>query len=163
MSDIATIWVNDPEYAGDYSLTLLGDLETDDGLTTAVLLSLFTDRRDEDDRDLADQRTSRRGWWGEKFGPTNDRWGSYIWKLDRRKLAGTDGAGATTVTTLADAKLYAEQALAWMIEDGVAERVDVETYIPKRNMIAWQIDIYRRDGGTYSEKFGLLWEAQVAV
>ena len=45
----------------------LADLQGDDGLMTAVIISLFTDARAHDDDPLPDERvgvsSDRRGWW----------------------------------------------------------------------------------------------------
>ena len=47
----------------------LADLQGDDGLMTAVIISLFTDARAHDDDPLPDERvgvsSDRRGWWGD--------------------------------------------------------------------------------------------------
>lgn len=41
-----------------------GALDTDDGLRTAILISLFTDARALDD-DVLPAPEDRRGWWGD--------------------------------------------------------------------------------------------------
>jgi len=43
-----------------------GDLAHDGGLETAVLMSLFTDRRARDDDKLLDEEArDKKGWWGD--------------------------------------------------------------------------------------------------
>ena len=59
--DIALIW-NDALGAADIEIGA-SDLTTDAGLRTALLLSLFTDRRAEDGDVLPDNASDRRGWW----------------------------------------------------------------------------------------------------
>lgn len=86
--------------AGDLDRTTLRDL---------VMISLFTWRRAEDGDDVPDG-ASRRGWWGD------DTLGSRLWLLGRRKI---------TAETLSDARAYAEEGLAWLVEEGIAESVDV--------------------------------------
>lgn len=92
-------------------------LAQDQGLTTAILHSLFSDARAEPD-ELPDQAGERRGWWGDCLLPQDDRYGSKLWLLQREKR---------TRETLHRAREYARQALAWLIEDGHADRVEVES------------------------------------
>lgn len=110
MSDIALPWDSDFG-AADFSV-VAGDLLRDEGLYTAVLLSLFTDRRAE----VGDavEGSDRRGWWADEFNA--DPIGSRLWLLERSKRE---------PTVLARAETYATEALAWLLEDGVAESVSV--------------------------------------
>ena len=89
-----------------------GDIALDLGISSAVLCSLFADRRAELEDDLPASETDPRGWCLE---PTDDRWGSRLWLLER---------GKATTETVALARTAALQALAWLIEDGIAETVD---------------------------------------
>ena len=62
------------------------DLQGDDGLLTALLISLFTDRRAHDDDPLPDERvgvpSDMRGWWGDYFETERpDPIGSRLWLL----------------------------------------------------------------------------------
>lgn len=77
-------------------------------LQTAAFISLFTDRYDES-RDVGD----RGGWFGTEFD-TEDEWGSLLWTLDR-ELA--------TEENRRKAETYAQESLAWMVDDGIAETV----------------------------------------
>jgi phage gp46-like protein len=88
-----------------------GDLAVEEGLETAVLLSLFTDRRA---RELPEGETDPRGWWAEA---QDDRWGSQLWTLSRSKL---------TRANVERARAYALEALAWLTADGILERVEVD-------------------------------------
>ncbi len=94
-------------------------LEVDDGIETAVLLSLFTDAPAADD-ELAIAgltREQNRGWWGNDFPDVDgDVWGSKLWLLQRAKR---------TDETLARANGYARDAVAWMITDGVASKIPI--------------------------------------
>ena len=96
-----------------------GDLLTDDGLDTAVALSLWTDRLANEDDELPANDGSRRGWWGDAFLPrlTNgnpDRIGSRLWLLAR---------ALQTLQTAQLAQAYCQEALRWMVDDGVATSV----------------------------------------
>lgn len=91
-------------------------LDSTEPLVRAVIISLFTWRRANPDDDLPGDL--RMGWWGDSF-PTvaNDRIGSRLWLLSRAKLTNDE---------VIRAKEYAQEALAWLVEDGIAARVDVE-------------------------------------
>ena len=100
----------------DYAIAPPG-LAEDAALETAVLLSLFSDRRAEPDEAPPDGSDDRRGWWADAYpAAVGDRLGSRLWLLSRSK---------GTAAVLALARSYAEEALAWLVEDGVAERVEV--------------------------------------
>jgi phage gp46-like protein len=94
-------------------------LEIDDGLDTAIILSLFSDRRAAEDDVIPDGTDDRRGWWADAYPEIDaDRIGSRLWLLHREK---------DTAAVVQRAREYCEEALAWLIEDGVASRVVVET------------------------------------
>ena len=89
----------------------------DDDLRRAVFNSLFSWARASDSDDLPGD--SRQGWWGDTYSDIDgDQFGSKLWLLARSKL---------TEKTLQDAKTYAEDALQWMVDDGIATSVTVET------------------------------------
>lgn len=85
-----------------------------DRLRRAVIMSLFTWRRAEPD----DDTDTPMGWWGDTW-PTvqNDRIGSRLYLLRRSTL---------TNETAQQAKEYIVQALSWMTEDGIVQRINVE-------------------------------------
>lgn len=117
LADLALVWDNT---VGAADLALNGtDLATDAGLTTAVLLSMFLDRRaHDDDVPPSGDPADRRGWWADQFAAVEgDRIGSRLWLLDRAK--------ATNETALR-AKEYTVEALKWLVDDGAAT-VDVAT------------------------------------
>ncbi|EOM5101013.1 phage GP46 family protein [Escherichia coli] len=79
MADIAVVWDQ-----GCGSLQLNGaDLLTDNSLLTAVIISLFTDRRALDSDEIPDGTRDRRGWWGDSFRERPV--GSRLWLLSREK------------------------------------------------------------------------------
>lgn len=116
LADLALTWSN---VAGNADLSMIDmDLASDRGLETAVLLSLFIDRRAEDDDvpPSGDPR-DRRGWWADQFADVaGDLIGSRLWLLDRSKR---------TNETVLRAKQYVTEALAWMLEDEVVENIDI--------------------------------------
>jgi len=122
---------------GDVQLGRSG-LVRDDGLTTAVLISLFTDRRAKADDPLPDGN-DRRGWVGDAISPVDgDRIGSRLWLLRREKQ---------TEETRRRAEEYAREALAWLIEDGLAARVEVSAEWVARGVLGCLIVIHLAAGG----------------
>jgi phage gp46-like protein len=85
-------------------------------LQTAIILSLFTDRRAGADDVLPAGATDRRGWVGEAFVGDGKAWGSHLWLLY---------VGKSTADVLERARFAAQEALAWMVDAGVASRVVV--------------------------------------
>lgn len=115
--DIQTQW-NPVAGYGDWSVSA-GDLTSEAGLRTAVLLSLHTDATAHDDDELLADG-DRRGWWGDLAldgEQEGDRFGSRLWLLAREKH---------TEKTRRRAVLMAREALAWMREDQVAQAIEVD-------------------------------------
>lgn len=143
--DIRTAFV---DLAGDWTLSGPA-LAADEGLETAVILSLFTDRLAEPD-DRLDGR-DRRGWWGDSFPVIEgDRIGSRLWLLAREKQ---------TASTLNRAREYAREALQWLVEDGVAAGVQVDAEYPRPGLLALIITITRPDGTTARFRFDNFWRS----
>jgi phage gp46-like protein len=147
MSDLALTW---DEALARADVTLAGgDLLLDGGLRTAVIISLFTDRRAETDDVLPEAGADRRGWWGDvQARDGRGRIGSRLWLLKREKR---------TPETVARAREYAEEALAWLIEDRVARRVEVTTEITPEGWLAWSIVIERPEGPD-RDRFDFVWK-----
>lgn len=130
------------------------DLATDDGLQSAVAVSLFTDARCEA-HELPVGETSRRGYWGDTYGmAAGDATGSKLWLLSREK---------TINATLARARDYALQALAWLTADKVAASVDVEAEYISRGVLALHVSIARPTGARASFRYDYTWQAQAAA
>ena len=136
---------------------LIQDLESDAGLETAVIISLFTDRRANVDDVLPDVRSAnRRGWWGDLASPEveGDRIGSRLWLLERQ---------ATLENIPARAKQYTEEALAWMVEDRIASRIVVSSErigTIGTDVLALEIQIHKPDGNILPLAYELQWQAQ---
>ena len=152
MSDIGLFWSSDLAAA---DLEISGDdLTTDDGLETAVMLSLFTDRRAEESDQLPTAEKWRRGWWADAHPVVEgDKFGSRLWLLARSK---------STADVPVRAKEYALEALAWMIEDQISDRVDVESEIVDSGILALQVSIYRPEADTVKFRYHYTWAAQAA-
>jgi phage gp46-like protein len=167
MTDLALVWNADAATAD--LLLGNGQLATDAGLRTAILISLFTDARAADDEQLPEAGTDRRGWWGDAFardarpdaGTARDtnRIGSLLWLLSRSKI---------TPRVMAQAQQACEEALAWLLRDGIAAavRVVVEAQVrpqqqtPDLLAIAVEID---RPGGPNRQRFDFAWSASTAA
>ncbi len=132
------------------------DLETgmtglvkEDGLNTAVLISLLTDRRAEPDDRLPtdDGRTSiigadRRGWAGDALD-TDYRIGSRLWLLVREKQ---------TEETRRRAESYCREALQWMIDDGIASAIAIDAQWAGLGRLDAGIVIDLIEGGNFALK-----------
>lgn len=147
MTDVALFW--DAEaVAADMSLEA-GDLATEAGLKTAVIISLFTDRRARPDDPLPEAGADRRGWWGDVAArEADDEIGSRLWLLSREKQ---------TAEVVARAREYALEALGWMLRDRVASAVDVVAEITRPGVLGLSIIITRPDGPG-RERFDFVWK-----
>jgi len=157
--DIRIVWDTGLQ-EGDFDFnTSIQDLESDEGLETAVIISLFTDRRARVDDTLSDPNSSdRRGWWGDLISPqvNGDQIGSRLWLLNREK---------TLENVLQRAKEYTEEALQWLIDDGFAESVQVETErqgLVGNDRLAIKAKILRKSGNEQVFDFSAQWTAQAA-
>lgn len=127
-----------------------GDFATDSGLENAVLLSLFLDARADDDDTLPDRETDRRGWWGDEFftGDEEDHIGSKLWIIAREKQ---------TDDVLVLANTFAEESLAWMIDDGVASSVTVTSSFEDES-IKLLVEIKKPGDDDVTFEYSLNWE-----
>lgn len=116
-------------------------------LIRSVIISLFSWRRaDADDVLPADRKE---GWWGDVSpNAANDRIGSKLWLLARGKL---------NADTVAKAKEYTEQSLQWLLDDGVATAVTVETERQGIDRLAVGITI-ARDDAEATIRFADVWD-----
>lgn len=122
MADARLLWFN--QYGGYADLSLLseGQLDSTQDLATAVIVSLFSDRLAAQSDKLNYYEDNRRGWWGDtdlQRAHPGDLLGSRLWLLERHK---------------SDEKLpiiargYILEALQWMLDDGVAAKVEANCY-----------------------------------
>lgn len=163
MTDLALVW-NADKMAGDLLLGN-GQLATDEGLRTAILISLFTDARAADDEQLPEAGGDRRGWWGDTLakdaapdaGTARDRnrIGSLLWLLSRSKI---------TAAVQRQAKQSCEDALAWLVRDGIASAVRVVIGVQLRpgqsaaDLMTIMVEI-DRPGGPSRQRHDFAWEA----
>lgn len=135
----------------EFDLCLSGnDLATDAGLHTAVVVSLFSDRRAEADDPLPGS-DDRRGWWADAYPDIDgDLIGSRLWLLAREKQ---------TDEVLNRAREYAQEALQWLIDDGIAQRVTVTAEHVRQGVLGLLVEIQRPAGNAVEYRFNYLWEA----
>lgn len=118
-----------------------------DALPRAVIISLFTWGRAKADDQLPG--TDRMGWWGDSFALVpNDRIGSRLWLLARSSI---------TTRTVSLAKEYAQEALAWLVKDGVASKVTVLAERQGLSQIALACQIVKGNGNTVDIRFNNAW------
>lgn len=114
-------------------------------LPRAVIISFFSWRRANPD----DNAPVPMGWWGDTYPTvTSDRIGSRLWLLGREKI---------TNDTLNRARDYAKEALQWLIDDGVAARVEASAVRSGMDEAQLTIDIYQRDGTSWNLRFDEFW------
>lgn len=144
MSDIRTLIDDVTTFAGDWTLSGV-DLASDDTIETAIILSLFTDRRAEPGDELPAGETDRRGWWGDAVPEAEgDRWGSRLWLLRREKQ---------TQETLARAREYAREALSWLLDDGHATRLDVQATWARQGLLGLTVEVDLTSGSPFRKAF----------
>jgi phage gp46-like protein len=148
LADLALVWSN-AVAAADLAM-IDSDLASDRGLETAVLLSLFTDRRAEpDDKPPSGDANDRRGWWADEFADVEgDRFGSRLWLLAR---------SPRTNETARKAEEYSREALAWMLEDRVVSAVDVTIELTNEALLI-AVGLQRPGRDPVSFRFAHAWD-----
>ena len=114
-------------------------------LYRALIISLFTWRR----KNTIDESEHPYGWWGDSYPSiANDKIGSRLYLLARSKL---------TNQTANFAKIYIKEAVQWMIDDGIASRIDVSVMRTDLTVLVATINIYKKDGRNEVFRFDNLW------
>ena len=123
--------------------TVNADLQAEDTLLTAVLLSLMTDRTAQPDELPAG--SDRRGWWADAYATDSDAHGSRLWLLTREKQL---------PATVASARAYLLEALQWMVDDGLVRRLDAVVFSPRMGWLTAQVQL-ELDG--QSRRYRFMW------
>ncbi|MGB1763016.1 phage GP46 family protein [Alloalcanivorax xenomutans] len=113
---------------------------TGTALETGVILSLFLDRAAGPDDNVPASAT-RRGFWADAF-EDGDVTGSKLWLIRREKI---------TPDVIRDAKTFAEESLAWMLDDGVASRVQVTAERSGTFTLLITVTVDAPDGGRFQK------------
>lgn len=147
MTDLALFW--DAEaFTADLGQDGAG-LATEQGLKTAIIVSLFTERRARADDVLPEEGADRRGWWGDVAAAVEgDQIGSRLWTLRRSKM---------TAKVVEAAREMCVEALNWLVEDGVASAIEVTTAAMKPDTLAIGVVIVRPTGPN-RQRFDFVWE-----
>lgn len=153
----STFW-DEENLLGDWRIAPAGDpvnpggLDANGQLASAVYISLFTDRKAPEG--WRPEVVDRRGWWGDEVAPEGEEsfeLGSHLWTL-RNEVATEENAVL--------ARLYAQEALAWLTEESVAATVTVESgLIEQPHRGVWlSIRITDRQGEiAFDKRFARLW------
>lgn len=145
LADLALTWSG---VSADLSM-IDSDLASDTGMVTAALLSLFLDRRcEDDDEPSSGDVDDRRGWWADQFlAVEGDKYGSRNWLLDRSVLSNENKRKAEE---------YDREALAWFIEDSVVESIDVVIETTSSNLFH-ALTFHRPGREPLSLRFAHVW------
>lgn len=128
------------------------NLTTDEGLETAVTISLFTDARATVEDDVP-EGADLRGWWGARYLDSTEReLGSKLWLLHRQKVS---------EETINQAVALAREALNWMVDDGVASDVRVTATKLRANILVLTVEIQRPRAA--AKRWRNTWEVQLAL
>ncbi len=145
--DIAIAW-DVRNGRGDWYVQGGGLAIDEGGLTSAVLVSLFTDGRAPDDVTLLDGSGDRRGWWADTYQPSNI--GSLLWLLARAKKT-------SDTSLLRRAENYCQAALQWLLDDGVAKTITSIARWITATAMGIKIVITKPSGGTVSFDYAYAW------
>lgn len=116
-----------------------------DELARSVMISLFSWARAHDDDEVEGRR--RYGFWGDTYADPGERTGSRLWLLRRQKI---------TETTIARVREYAQEALKWLVDDGVADDVSVTAERNGIDRVDLQV-VVTRSGDSRALRFADVW------
>jgi phage gp46-like protein len=129
--DIAVTW--DPIRVRATWIISKGGFLLTTGLSTAIMASLFTNKRAPADwNPPAGSPPGRGGFWGDTYRPRP--MGSLLWLLYRSSIGDRQAVQN-------NAKFYCEDALAWLEEDGLVQSIDVQTGWPQPEALGIKIGI----------------------
>ncbi|TMV76105.1 hypothetical protein FGG78_28530 [Thioclava sp. BHET1] len=118
-------------------------------LETAVIVSLFTDQVLPEDGVATDGSSDPRGWWADTY--RGQPIGSLLWTLERVVKSNAQAL-------LEQAKQICLDALAWLIEDGVAASVQVQTQWLEADALGIAITITEPAGRTVVFRYAWAWQ-----
>lgn len=134
--DIAILFKNN-RYEGDIELNGT-DLKTGNDLESAIIISLFTDRRANNDDVIIDD--DRRGFWGDTYAEIpDDKIGSRLWLLQREKI---------TQEAINKARIYITESLQWLLDDRIAEKINIQVEAINQSILGIKIEIIKPTGIT---------------
>lgn len=117
-------------------------------LAQAILISLLSWRRAGADDPLPVEG-ERNGWWADGLTEGSDLFGSRLWLLNRSKIS---------QATATEARQWAIEALQWMLDDGLAARIDCAAEITG-SALGLTVTAWRDDGTAATLRFADLWSS----
>lgn len=171
MADIASLVLQDQKTGTTRIDWMMDgtDLADDDGLETAILISLFTDRLADADDTVPGLATAgygappdRRGWWGDMPPDPQAADGPPALTGSRFWLRAGWPANAQTARRI---ELDAHEALQWLIEGGIAQRIEVSTKWMSRDVLGLHVSLAQRDAKGSHELFeyDYVWSPTMAL
>jgi phage gp46-like protein len=151
--DLQTVF-NGETFASDLALSG-ASLATDDGLATAIVISLFTDGPLQPDDPIPEGETGRGGWWGDVVVPTSAPQGEPWRTGSRLRLLSREKQTPETARRAAD---YCREALSWIVRRGIASAVDVTATWADAGRLDLVITVTRPDGTP--QRYRHLWSPQ---
>lgn len=131
----------------DLKIGFDGDLETDDFFDTAIIVSLFSDRRADESEVRESHR--RRGWIGNERTPGFEM-GSKLWLFEQSRLT------RTVMNQVQDA---AGVALAWFVDDELAVAIRApRASTTAGGRLALDVEL-ERDLSIIERRYFILWDA----
>ena len=128
-----------------------GDFKIDDGLETALIVSLLSDRRADESQIF--QPELRRGWIGDLVATLPGyKFGSHIWLSEQSRLT------QETLTTIQDAS---EKSLDWMLSIGLILNVEAKASIVVKDSTVLLIVSVTSPDGSVSKKAFNLWKRTI--
>ena len=128
-----------------------GDLKADNGLQTAALISVFSDKRLKFE-ELPVGESDRKGWWADLISePVGDEIGSRLWTLARKP-------GKLINIAIVEMEAILKEAFTWMLLDGVAASVNVTAEIISPREVKGGANIIKPNGDNIPFKF--IWDGQ---
>jgi len=144
------ISINTPR-AADLVRNADGSLLDDDGLDTVIALSLFTDAK-ATVQDGIVQGDDPRGYWADAYDSEQGlNIGSKLWLLESETL---------TPAVLKRAETYAKEALAWMVTERAADRIECVVTRLGDDSADLTVSVYKPGTGS---PYQLTWELHFAL
>ncbi len=129
----------------DLDLSHTGDIQSEDFFDTAIIVSLFAERRANESEVL--DSALRRGWIGNEATPDFEI-GSKIWLYEQSRL---------TRSVLNNIATAARQSLQWLVDDGYAISIDNVEAIATSTGVNLSITI-RRPNSEVEKRHYTLWD-----
>ena len=129
----------------DINFNASGDIETDQTLDTAIIMSIFEEARASANEVPASNK--RRGWLGNETTPAFEQ-GSKSWEFEQERVTGS---------ILAELGVVINNSLQKLVDEGIAVSVKTNTPFLRNGIVVVSVDI-GRDGSQIERKFFDLWE-----